>query len=109
VPTLEEEAPEASSAAANASAAVPPASLPSSAWAWPMVARPDSAGVWKARAATASMAMFTRPAQAEGGQHVELRSGAAVAVPGSALCAVTATPGLLLPFAPADATLPGDG
>jgi hypothetical protein len=27
-----------------------------------MVARPDSAGVWKARATTASMAMFTRPA-----------------------------------------------
>jgi hypothetical protein len=51
VPTLEDEAPEASSATAKASAALPPISRPSSACAAGIAAMPDSPG-WSVRNAS---------------------------------------------------------
>jgi hypothetical protein len=62
VPTLEDEAPEASSATAKASAAAPPTRWPSCACAPAIDSSPDRPGVWKSFAATASIAMLTRPA-----------------------------------------------
>ena len=64
VPTLDDEMPEASSATANVSAAVPPTRWEKPACASWMVSTCDQPGVsWNSFAATASIAMFTRPAR----------------------------------------------
>src|SRR5437588_490381 len=62
VPTLDEDTPDASSATANASAAVPPTRRPSSACACSIVLSPESACVWKSFAAAASIARLMTPA-----------------------------------------------
>lgn len=58
-------------ATANASPATPPASLPGSAWAWPVVARPDSAGVCKARGGDGEHRHVHQAGQAQGDEHVQ--------------------------------------